>query len=78
MSRLRTAAKPWLYSIARPPRPPEQAGEKTVGPAKKRLKALLDEPRSASEADVEAELDRLAAARAESRAFILDVTEGGE
>ncbi len=63
---------------SRPSRPPEQPGQKTVGPAMKRLKALLEEPRSASEAEVEAELDRLASARTASRAFILDVTEGEE
>lgn len=65
-----------LTAIARPPRPPEQPGEKTVGPPSKRLRELLGQARRAMDEDVEAELDRLAAARAESRAFILDVTEG--
>jgi hypothetical protein len=76
MSRARPRETAGLYGIARPVRPPAQYGEKTVGPAQKRLKALLEEPVGASEAEVEAELDSLAAARAKSRAFILAVTEG--
>lgn len=63
-----------LFGIARPPRPPARPGEKTVGPATKRLALLLSEPRTAE--DVEETLDRWAAARAESRAFILDALEG--
>lgn len=76
MSRYRPRETTGLFGIARPVRPPERPGQKTVGKPMRRLKALLEEPRSASEDEVEAELDRLAAARAESRAFILDVTKG--